>query len=99
MNVRLTIGGREVQLTLRDTDEARLLARLEEVLQRFPQPQAPAPPASTGQLTPQQYNAMTMHRPITGVCPIHQRNMRKNEKNGRTWWSHQLEDGQWCKGR
>jgi hypothetical protein len=33
VNVRLTIGGREVQLTLRDHDEARLLVRLEEVLQ------------------------------------------------------------------
>ena len=42
VNVRLTIGGREVQLTLRDSDEARLLVRLEEVLQRFPQPQTPA---------------------------------------------------------
>jgi len=35
-----------VQLTLRDHDEVRLLARLEAVLQRYPQPQ---PPASQGQ--------------------------------------------------
>jgi hypothetical protein len=38
VNVRLTIGGREVQLTLRDADEGRLLARLETVLHRFPIP-------------------------------------------------------------
>jgi len=43
VNVHLTIGGRQVQLTLRDSDEGRLLARLEAVLQRFPLPeQAPA---------------------------------------------------------
>jgi len=36
VNVHLMIGGRQVQLTLRDTDESRLLARLDTVLQRFP---------------------------------------------------------------
>jgi hypothetical protein len=47
VNVRLTIGGREVQWTLRDTDEARLAVRLEELLQRYPLPQSMAL-ASTG---------------------------------------------------
>jgi hypothetical protein len=42
VNVRLTIGGREVQLTLRDADEGRLLARLETVLHRFPIPETAA---------------------------------------------------------
>ena len=37
VNVYLTIAGRQVQLTLRDHDEWRLLQRLDEVLQRFPQ--------------------------------------------------------------
>src|SRR5262249_1447233 len=36
VNVHLELGGRQVQLTLRDSDEGRLLARLEAVLQRFP---------------------------------------------------------------
>jgi len=35
-NVHLTIAGRQVQLTLRDSDGGRLLARLEAILQRFP---------------------------------------------------------------
>ena len=42
VNVHLTIAGRQVQLTLRDHNEARLLVRLEEVLQRFPLPQPPS---------------------------------------------------------
>ena len=36
VNVRFELGGREVQLTLRDSDEGRLLARLDVILQRFP---------------------------------------------------------------
>jgi hypothetical protein len=41
VNVHLMIAGRQVQLTLRDTDEGRLLARLEAVLARFPVPEQP----------------------------------------------------------
>jgi hypothetical protein len=42
VNVRLVLDGREVQLTLRDSDETRLLARLEAVLARFPLPTTPS---------------------------------------------------------
>jgi hypothetical protein len=88
VNVRLTIGGREVQLTLRDHDEARLLVRLEEILQRYPlvQPQPPAPPQGQGEGQP-------------GWCAIHNVAMQENEKDGRRWFSHRSPEGQWCKGR
>jgi len=36
VNCHITLAGRQVQLTLRDTDESRLLTRLEAVLTRFP---------------------------------------------------------------
>jgi hypothetical protein len=36
VNAHLELGGRQLQLTLRDTDEGRLLHRLETILQRFP---------------------------------------------------------------
>ena len=36
VNVHLELNGRQVQLTLRDSDEGRLLQRLAAVLQRFP---------------------------------------------------------------
>jgi len=77
VNVHLTIAGRQVQLTLRDTDETRLLARLEEVLQRFPLPQAAAQPLSQGKCW----------------CQIHQCVMQENHKEGRTWYSHKTTDG------
>ena len=35
-NVYVTLSGRKVQVTLRDSDETRLLARLDALLQRFP---------------------------------------------------------------
>lgn len=34
----------------------------------------------------------------THICPIHNVPMREWKKNGRTWYSHKLEDGSWCKG-
>jgi hypothetical protein len=36
VNVHVILAGRKVQVTLRDSDEQRLLARLEALLKRFP---------------------------------------------------------------
>jgi hypothetical protein len=85
-NVRVTIAGREVQITLRDVDEARLLVRLEELLQRYPLPQPDAlrGPKPEGQ--------------GKDWCRIHNCAMKENVKDGRRWYSHQV-DGRWCKGR
>jgi hypothetical protein len=97
-NVRVQMCGREVQLTLRDTDETRLLERLTAVLAQFPvepkpQPQAPEP------LSHQQHHALAQGQKVTGVCPVHSVQMQLNDKNGRQWYSHRTADGQWCKGR
>ena len=51
VNVRVTIGGREVQWTLRDTDEGRLAVRLEALLARYPLPQPPAQTPQPGPAT------------------------------------------------
>jgi hypothetical protein len=83
VNVHLELGGRQVQLTLRDTDEGRLLARLEAVLQRFPLVVQPSD---------------TQARP-EGWCTKHGVQMKLNHgKEGRQWYSHRTEQG-WCKGR
>ena len=91
VNCHITVAGRQVQLTLRDTDEVRLLARLEEVLQRYP----PPPPASQG--------ASPRRPEVTGVqevgwCHKHGVEMTLNQKDGRSWWSHRTAAG-WCKGK
>lgn len=83
VNVHVEIGGRQVQLTLRDTDESRLLARLDAVLQRFPLVVKPTD---------------TQAPPAEGWCAKHGLAMRQNHKDGRSWWSHKTADG-WCKGK
>ena len=102
VNVRLTIDGRDCQLTLRDTDEARLLERLAAVLAAhpLPEPAKASSQAPQGQLSPQQHNAAAMHRPVSGFCPVHTVQMQWNDgKEGRKgWYSHRTDDG-WCKGR
>ena len=86
VNVRVQIGGREVQWTLRDTDEARLAARLEALLRRYPLPdrpadQAPAPTPSPAATTPQ--------------CPTH--GAMKPSTKGKGWYCpHKLADDTWC---
>jgi hypothetical protein len=99
VNCHVTIAGRQVQVTLRGTDEAEVLTRLEAVLARYPLPQPPAQPQ--GPLSPQQHNAAAMHRPVSGFCPVHNVAMQWNEgKDGRKGWhSHRTPEGQWCKGK
>jgi len=85
INVRLTIAGRDCQVTLRGMDELEVLARLERLLARYPLSQPSTPQvASQGQ---------DVH-----WCRAHQVAMQQQQKAGRQWYSH-LIDGQWCKGK
>lgn len=82
-NCYVTLAGRQVQVTLRDSDEQRLLVRLEALLQRFP---AEAEPEGE-QALPE------------GWCRKHGAQMKLNHgKDGSTWYSHKTADG-WCKGK
>lgn len=82
-NCHVTIAGRQVQVTLRDTDETRLLSRLTALLALYPVEQA----------------ATIQDDKPEGWCQVHQVQMRCNEKDGRSWWSHKADDGSWCKGK
>lgn len=73
-------------MTLRDSDETRLLARLEALLQRFPQQGAVS------------RVVMPSSQPGPEWCGIHGVTMRRTEKDGQAWYSHKVEDG-WCKGK
>jgi hypothetical protein len=99
-NVYVTISGHKVQVTLRDTDERRMLTRLQVLLDQYPA--TPAPPQAeshtgTPALSPQQHNALAQHQ-ATGVCKVHGVAMKLNTKDGRQWWSHKTAEG-WCKGK
>jgi hypothetical protein len=34
-----------------------------------------------------------------GTCPVHQTIMTRFTKDNRSWYSHKLPDGSWCKGK
>jgi len=91
-NVRLKVAGHEVQVTLRDHDEAVLMVRVEELIQRYGQPQASAE-------VPRHHEApQAPAEPEKRYCPKHGTEMALNHKEGRSWWSHKTAEG-WCKGK
>jgi hypothetical protein len=100
VNCYITIAGRQVQITLRDADETRLLQRLAAVLALYPLPQSAvqAPSQPQGQLSPQQHNAAAMHKQVSDFCPVHHVAMKRHENAKGVWFSHFV-DGAHCKGR
>ena len=84
--MRVRIAGREVQWTLRDSDEDRLATRLERLLARYPVPEArpgASPPRGQGD-TPQ--------------CPTH--GALKKSTRGKGWYCPtKLDDDTWCKSK
>jgi hypothetical protein len=85
VNCHITIEGRQVQVTLRDTDETRLLGRLAALLRQYPLAETQEP--TQGHKAPQ-----------SGWCAKHGVQMTLNRKEGRSWWSHRTAEG-WCKGK
>jgi len=82
-NVHVTLAGRQVQVTLRDTDEERLLARLEALLQRFPV-ETPAQDSAT---------------PQTPVCAWHGAMQESTKAKGTWYCPAKMADGSYCKSR
>jgi hypothetical protein len=76
-NVYVTLAGRKVQVTLRDSDEQRLLARLDTLLQRFPAEDAP----QAEQAQPE------------GWCSKHGVQMKLRNGEHGSWWSHKTAQG------
>jgi hypothetical protein len=84
VNVRLVVGGREVQWTLRDTDETRLALRLDAPLARYPVEMAspsvaaPTPPP---------------------VCKYHGAMKASSKAPGSFYCTRKLHDGSLCTER
>jgi hypothetical protein len=76
-NVHVTLAGRKVQVTLRDSDEQRLLARLEALLKRFPAEEKPE-----GEQAPPE-----------GWCSKHGVQMKLRNGEHGSWWSHKTPQG------
>ena len=88
VNCHIMLEGRQAQVTLRDTDESRLLARLATLLRQYPVAQPPT---------------QGMGCPVpddSPYCPKHKVPMKQQHKDGRTWYSHWVADAKrWCKGK
>ena len=89
VNCHVTIGGRQVQLTLRDTDETRLLERLSAVLELYPQT------TCTGTSHP----AQTSPQSETPVCQYHGAMKESTKAPGTSFCPSRMGDGSYCKER
>ena len=88
--MRLSIGGADVQWTLRDVDEHRLAERLEALLTRFPQ--AKGAPKSDAAHTP----AQTQGPP---TCPHHGPGKESTKAPGTWYCTKKMADGSYCTWR
>src|SRR2546429_2171731 len=90
VNCYVTMAGRQCQLTLRDTDETRLLQRLAVVLAQYPIAPActppPAPPAPVVEGPP--------------PCALHGTTLKASTKATGTWYCPvKGDDGKYCQTR
>jgi hypothetical protein len=90
LTLKGTLGGQEALLTARGQSPEEFRRNLEAI---------------RGLLDPVQTQPATLSPDNTtfqgqgeGWCSKHGLHMKLNQKEGRSWFSHQV-DGQWCKGR
>lgn len=96
-NCYIELEGRQVQLTLRDRDERRLIQRLRTMLVKFPvkpsqQLDLDLPSGSTGT------RGAPENAPREGFCPVHQVQMKQRTNDTGSWYSHKVGDT-WCRGK
>ena len=88
-NVRVLIEGREVQVTLRDTDEGRLLTRLAPLLARYP--------AACGGKGTGKGDAPAQTTGETPTCPYHGGMRESTKVKGTFYCPSRMGDGTFCK--
>ena len=98
-NVRYTSSqGFDCQLTLRGIDAAEVLTLADQLMGKMTGAgveSAPGPKNGNGN-----GNGAALVKPAdVRWCSIHDCAMDRYEKNGRSWYSHRIEGGKWCKGR
>ncbi len=97
VNCYISIGGRQVQLTLRGTDELAVLARLAVVLAQYPVAQAcTTPPGPTAAAS-----APAAVQDGPPPCPIHGTTLKESTKAIGTFFCpvKDKDDGKYCQAR
>jgi len=82
LTLKGTVGGHEALLTARGQTAAEFTAHVAAIKGVLDPVQATPQASSTAE----------------GWCSKHGLAMTLNQKAGRPWWSHRLENGSWCKG-
>jgi len=90
----LSPEGFRCQLTLRGDSGKEIIEKAQAALAHL-QSQGCQPQPSHTTLKASNGNG---HAKDVRLCPIHQAEMRRWEKDGKVWFSHKLDDG-WCKGK
>ena len=96
-NVRYTSSqGYDCQLTLRGVDASEVLRLADQLMAKMK-----GAGVSNGYGRSRgNGNGAALVKPVdVRWCSIHDCAMNRYEKNGRSWYSHRMVGGKWCKGR
>ena len=93
-NVRYTSSqGYDCQLTLRGVDAAEVLTLADQLMAKMVEAVV-----GSGHGPSNGNGAAPVKPEDVRWCSIHDCAMTRYEKNGRSWYSHRIEGGKWCKG-
>ena len=96
VNCYVTMAGRQCQLTLRDTDEVRLLVRLQAILAQYPMAPASGPAIAASVPTPSTPPAAD----AVPTCAIHGTTLKASTKAAGTFFCPvRASDGSYCRER
>ena len=94
-NVRYTSSqGYDCQLTLRGIDAAEVLKLADQLMARMGEVDV-----GNGHGRSRGNGQSAANPSGAAWCSIHDCAMTRYEKNGRSWFSHRMVGGKWCKGR
>ena len=87
-------SGFDCQLSLESASGVEVLQRAQAALAKLSE--SGCTPNNNHQFT----NAReSQPKAVAVICPIHNVAMHQYLKNGRSWYAHRLEDGNWCRGK
>jgi hypothetical protein len=92
--LKFKLDGIEIMYTLRDVDDRALFPRVKQMLARLQDKIGQTNPEPSSPETP---DTELEHSP--GWCTRHEVQMSRCHNATGCWWSHQLGDGTWCKGK
>jgi hypothetical protein len=90
--IKFHLHGVEILYTMRDVDDDTLYARVRRILPKI------LAKTNKGTNGTSSTNGTEPAQPDKNHCPIHGVPLKRQQKNGRSWWSHKTPQG-WCQGK